>query len=65
MKICRNSCLLINIPLEFFFKETRVSNVWATFARDSKSLIKLGEVLSSQFSCDFGLLAEEKGKSEA
>lgn len=42
MKICQNSCLLINIPLEFFFKEPRVLDVWATFARNSKSLIKTG-----------------------
>lgn len=37
-----NSCLLINIPLEFFFKEPRVLDVWATFARDSKSMIEPG-----------------------
>lgn len=43
MKICQNSCLLINIPLEFFFKEPRVLDVWATFAKNSKSLIKPGD----------------------
>lgn len=37
-----NLCLLINIFLEFFFKEFRVLDVWVIFVRDLKSMIELG-----------------------